>query len=153
MDWGGQKGKLSHSTTHPQLQISQQKTYLARLYYFSHHFTIPAGRRKLSSSHWQQPGPWEIVTTQPMRSDYTFNSHFTANRLFVYNSIPNPSPPLSFTKGPSSPLLLELACSFALSCLSQIAIIYSSRMNSCLLVKWLAALFLRLTDLLPPRRK
>lgn len=68
----------------------------------------------------QQPSQWETVTTQPMRSHYTLNSHF------VYDNSPNSS--LSSIKECSSPLFSRLAYGFAMACLSWIEILFLNKL-------------------------
>ena len=76
---------------------------------------------------WQDPSHWETVTTQPMKSHYTWNSQFPPmDFLFI---VAPPKAPLSSIKEHSSPLFPRVAYGFAAVCVSRIAIVCCFHVN------------------------
>ena len=128
MKWGGQQGELS--TLYYSWSIADQTERGRQTpVYPSRPLNSPANDSENSAN--EKPLYFQL----PVYSDGPF--------VYFYYSLQNLNFPLSSIKEHSFSSFVGLASGFPLACLSRIAILCSSQINPCLLVKWLAVLFLR----------
>lgn len=111
MELQGQAGKLSCWTTPCSLHSPKEDD----------HTLLLSGRKKEFLFARQQPGQWETLTTQPMRSHDTSTSQFPPTDSLFRTDPPNSY--VSSVKDCSSPLFSGLACGFVVVCISWIAVL------------------------------